>query len=153
MPPQKIPQKFVFEPQKGPLGTWRPMTYDALGYSQNWTCLVLAHSGLDSAVTHTCHQLGLQQQLGCALTCSWGRAWLTRFVPGFAHIVCAAAHSLCHIKRQFVLTSGSVIASVAKAFSHVYVTEKQAHQSEQEAATNEIHVPGDTKLSWLLTPK
>lgn len=57
---------------------------------------------------------------GFKVSCSWRWAWFTRFVPGFAHIVCAAAHPLCHIKRQLILTSGSVIAPVAEAFSHVH---------------------------------
>lgn len=61
------------------------------------------------------------RSMSCVLTCSWCWAWFTRFVPGFAHIVCAAAHPLCHIKRQLVFTSGSIVTSVAKAFSHVYM--------------------------------
>lgn len=80
------------------------------------------------------------------LTCSWGGARLARFVPGFAHIVRAAAHPLRHVKGQFVLTSGSIIASVAKAFPHVYITEKQAKQSEHEEATDAVHAPGDTSF-------
>lgn len=55
------------------------------------------------------------------LTCPRRRAWLTRFVPGLADVVRAAAHPLCHIKRQLVFTSGPVVASVAKAFPHVYM--------------------------------
>lgn len=81
------------------------------------------------------------------LTCSWRWAWFTRFVPGFAHIVCAAAHPLCHIKRQLILTSGSIIAPVAEAFSHVYIEKnKNADPSCQQAANNKPHTPGDTKI-------
>lgn len=54
------------------------------------------------------------------VSCPRRRAWLTRFVPGLADVVRAAAHPLCHIKRQLVFTSGPVVASVAKAFPHVH---------------------------------
>jgi len=57
---------------------------------------------------------------GFKVSCPRGWARLTWFVPGFANVVRAATHPLCHIERQFVLTSGSIIASVAKAFSHVH---------------------------------
>ena len=77
------------------------------------------------------------------LTCPWCWAWFTRFVPGFAHVVCAAAHPLCHIKRQLILTSGSVIAPVAEAFSHVYIEKnKNANPSCQpkQLMINPIHL-------------
>lgn len=57
---------------------------------------------------------------GFKVSCSWSRAWFAGFVPGFAHVIRAAAHPLGHIKRQLILTGGSIIASVAKAFSHVH---------------------------------
>jgi len=52
-------------------------------------------------------------------TCSWSWTWFTRLVPGFPNIVCAATHPFGHIEGQFILTGGSIIASVAKAFPHV----------------------------------
>lgn len=54
-------------------------------------------------------------------TCPWCWARLTRLVPGFAHIVCAAAHPLGHVERQLVFTRGPIIASVAEAFPHICV--------------------------------
>lgn len=52
-------------------------------------------------------------------TCSWSWTWFTRFVPRFPNIVCAAAHPFGYIEGQFILTGGSIITSVAKAFPHV----------------------------------
>lgn len=83
------------------------------------------------------------------LTCSWSWAWFTRFVPGFAHIICAAAHPFCHIERQLILTSGSIIASVAKAFSHVYIKKnKEAGHLYPWVVYNEARTAVDIKLSW-----
>lgn len=61
---------------------------------------------------------GLAGVCGWTLTGGRGRAGLTRLVPGFAHIVGAAAHLLGHVEGQLVLARVVEVAE-AHALSHV----------------------------------
>lgn len=103
--------------------TWETATWCSWIFLEPSVCLVLVHVCFYYTVTiSVCvSNSAFSRSTSCVLTCSRGWAWFTRFVPGFAHIICTAAHPLCHIKRQLILTGGSIIAPVAKAFSHVYI--------------------------------
>lgn len=63
------------------------------------------------------------------------RSWtgLARLVPGFPHVVGAAAHLLGHVEGQLVLTRVVEVA-VAHALSHVCMT-STAHPFNSEADT------------------
>lgn len=62
---------------------------------------------------------------GHLLPLTGGRSWtgLARLVPGFPHVVGAAAHLLGHVEGQLILTR-VVEVTVAHALSHVCVNRR-----------------------------
>lgn len=92
--------------------------------------------------------------LRCVRTLTGGRSGtgLTRLVPGFAHVVGAAAHLLGHVEGQLVLTRVVEVA-VAHALPHVCTQErKKKPTTESPAATETVSTPSSISPMQLFPP-
>lgn len=73
------------------------------------------------------------------LTGGWNRTRLTRLVPGFSHIVGTAAHLLCHVEGQLVLTR-VIKVMVTHTFPHVCKRPENITQAVKWQDILHVHV-------------